>query len=87
MRNKWICPQLDWPGDPFAEANISASSTAPLFRGGKVLTAEYLCQCGCKLPHNYAISRLTEVHGHRRVVWYRHVDHRNRDVSKEQKDA
>jgi hypothetical protein len=84
MRNKWLCPQLNRPGDAFAEANVAASSTAPLLRRGKVLTAEYLCQCGCKLPHNYAVSRLTGDQSNRRVLWYRHIDHRNRHASQEQ---
>jgi hypothetical protein len=83
MRNKWLCPQLNWPGDAFAEANVAAISTAPLLKRGKIRTAEHLCRCGCKLPHNHAVSRLTGDHGSRRVLWYRHADHRARHGSEE----
>jgi hypothetical protein len=83
MRDRWLCPQLDWPSDPFADANMTTTSTAPLLRKGKPGTEDYLCRCGCKLPHNYSVSRLTTVHDERIVLWYRHVDHRNRHASKE----
>jgi hypothetical protein len=85
MRNRWLCPQPDWPGDPFADANMTTTSTAPLLWKGKPRTDDYLCRCGCKLPHNYAVSRLTTVHEERIVLWYRHVDHRNRHASNEQR--
>jgi hypothetical protein len=84
MRNRWLCPQLDGPNDPFADVNMAASSTAPLLRNGKPQTGDHLCRCGCKLTHNCAVSRLTGGHEDRHVIWYRHVDHRNRHASKEQ---
>jgi len=84
MRNRWLCPQLDWPSDVFADVNMAAASTAPLSRMGKPQTGDHLCRCGCKLPHNYSVSRLTGDHENRRVLWYRHVDHRNRHASTEQ---
>jgi hypothetical protein len=84
MRNRWLCPQLDLPRDVFADVYMTVASTAHLRPKGKPRTDDYLCQCGCKLPHNFAISRLTRDLENRRVLWYRHVDHRNRDASKEQ---
>jgi hypothetical protein len=78
MRNRWLCPQLDWPSDVFADANTTTTSTTPSLPNGKPKTDDYLCQCGCKLPHNYSVSRLIGDHENRRVLWYHHIDHRNR---------
>jgi hypothetical protein len=83
MRNIWRHPPLDWPSDIFADANMAATSTARLPRQGKPQTDDYLCRCGCKLPHNHAVSRLTGDHENRVVLWYRHVDHRNRHAAEE----
>ena len=42
---------------------------------------EQTCACGCKLPHNLAVSRVVteDMGGYRtrRVVWYRSMAHRN----------
>jgi hypothetical protein len=84
MRNRWLCPKLDWPSDPFADANMTTTSTAHLLRKGKPKIEDYLCRCGCRLPHNYAISRLTVLHEDLHVLWYRSVDHRNHHASKKQ---
>jgi len=87
MRNRWICPQLDWPSDPFTAVNIKTISTGPLLQLGKRHTDDHLCRCGCKLPHNHAVSRLITVHEDRHVLWYRNVDHLNRHASKERSHA
>lgn len=41
----------------------------------KALQKEELCACGCKLPHNLAVSRVvsdnSEGYPTRSVIWYR----------------
>ena len=83
MRNRWLCPQLNWPSDVFAEANMAASRAAALKERDNVRVAEHLCRCGCKLPHNNAVPRLFLDQGDRQILWYRNADHRNRHVSRE----
>jgi hypothetical protein len=83
MRNSWLSPRLDWRGDLFPARKFALTTNAASSPRGKLKTDEFLCRCGCKLPHNYSVSRITEDHGHRHVLWYRHVDHRNRDAYKE----
>ena len=75
MHNMWLCPQLDWPTDLFAEANEAANAAARLPSRDKGRTDDRLCHCGCGLPHNFAVSRLTD---NRQVQWYRAMTHRNR---------
>jgi hypothetical protein len=87
MRDRWLLPRVDWPGDPFAIANTKTINTAPLPGHGKRRTDDHLCRCGCKLPHNHAVSRLITVHEDRHVLWYRNVDHLNRHTSGKQSEV
>jgi hypothetical protein len=84
MRNGFPCPQVGWPIDPFAIANMRTISTASLLRYDRRRTDDHLCRCGCKLPHNHAVSRLITTNENRVVLWYRNVDHLNRHTSGQQ---
>lgn len=72
-------PNLPWPHNLFAQPMLTVDSTAPLLRiGGRKELGDNLCACGCKLPHNFAVSRLVGEHGSRTILWYRAMDHRNK---------
>lgn len=81
MCDRRHCPWVDWPSDPFASANTRAIGTAALLRDGKRRIDDHLCQCGCGLPHNHAVSRLITIDEDRHVLWYRNLDHLNRHTS------
>jgi hypothetical protein len=66
--------------DPFAHANMTAAGTGIAHGHGAARTGDHLCKCGCGLPHNFSVSRLIGEDGGRVVLWYRHMDHRNRDA-------
>jgi hypothetical protein len=84
MRDRWLYPWGDPPADPFAIINMNAVSSTPLADFGKRRTDDHLCRCGCKLPHNHAVSRLITVHEDRHVLWYRNVDHLNSHTFRKQ---
>jgi hypothetical protein len=83
MRNIWLSSQPDRPYKVFTNAQMAVPGNTAESRPGNVESNEYLCRCGCKLAHNYSISRITEEHGERHVQWYRHLDHRNRHAYKQ----
>jgi hypothetical protein len=66
-------PMLNWPN------NLFAGSAAVEERqvGDKARTHDYLCDCGCNLSHNFAVSRLVGEQGNRIVLWYRTIGCRN----------
>ena len=76
-------PALPWPHNLFRDFTMEVATTAPLFTGtGKKVLGDNLCGCGCKRPHNYAVSRLIETQRlgivSRSVAWYRTMDCRNK---------
>ena len=70
----------DWSADPFAQGNVTAHGAVTAQGKVAARNAGQLCRCGCKLPHNYSVSRLVGDGETRQVLWYRHIDHRNRDT-------
>jgi hypothetical protein len=75
------CSEMVWPVDPFAQFNLSVKGARLLAqRRQSNCMDNRLCQCGCNLPHNFSVSRVAQDDGIRRIVWYRHIDHRNRHV-------
>lgn len=71
-------PTNDRAVDPFARANMSTNGAGLAHGKTTARLGDQLCRCGCKLPHNFSVSRLVEDGGFRHVFWYRHIDHRNR---------
>jgi hypothetical protein len=80
-------PRLNWPADLYKDIGCArtyvAAAGEPVPKIGRVADAT-LCACGCKLRHNYAVSRVVEEHRYgmptRSVVWYRSLDCRNKHM-------
>jgi hypothetical protein len=76
-------PNLPWPANLFSLPHllVATETTAPLFAGaGKKVLGDKLCTCGCKLPHNNAVSGLEGEAGYRRVNWYRTIGCKNKHL-------
>jgi hypothetical protein len=71
-------PIYDTAADPFVAANRTTSGAMAAQQKPEARIAGHLCRRGCKLRYNFAVSRLIGTAGARRVLWYRHIDHRNR---------
>ena len=74
-RAQQASPALKWPQDLYLEAK---DTTAPL-HGKHSVT---LCCCGCKQPHNNAVSKVvteeTRYGPVRKVLWFRSMEHRSK---------
>ncbi len=68
-------PALPWRSDLFA---VKTATTGPLY--GKADTTT--CSCGCKLPHNFSVSKLlteqTPYGPVRKVLWFRSMSDRQK---------
>jgi hypothetical protein len=75
-------PNLPWPQNLFnlPHLMVATETTSPLYGGGKKLLGAHICACGCKQPHNMAVSGLEGGHGFRRVNWYKTLACKNKHL-------
>jgi len=73
-------PDLPWPRNLFRQPYLAAATTAPLTR--PKLDQATACACGCKLPHNHAVSKVLAEYGPfgttRSIAWFRSMPCRQR---------
>ena len=39
---------------------------------------ERKCACGCDYPHNHSVDKVLGYWGRKRVLWFRHGDHKKK---------
>lgn len=61
-----MLPITGWPTNLFS----AAAET------GQKKVDETKCVCGCGYPHNHSVDKVIGHWGRKRVLWFRHNDHR-----------